>query len=105
VSDERALLEGAGLRILERLMRKPGWDELDELARDALREAAFDLGKLTLLELAGRDVSQELAHVRAQIASWELRASSQARRLLNEALHELSSLLGALLMGFVRSGL
>ena len=38
-------------------------------------------------------------------ASWELRSSAQARRLLNEVLQELASLLGALLRGLVRSGL
>jgi len=53
VSDKRALLEGAGLRVLERLMRKPGWDELDERARDALRQAAFDPGELTCASSPG----------------------------------------------------
>ncbi len=105
MSEERELLEGAGWRILERIKKKPGWDELDERQKDRLREASFDLGKLTLLELAGRDVEQELAHVRAQIASWELRCSVEARRLLEEALGELADLLGAFLRGLLRTGL
>lgn len=105
MSDERELLEGAGHRILERMKEKPEWSELTEELRDKLREAAFDLGKLTVLELSGQDVGAELVHVRAQIASWEFRASSQARRLLDEALRELSQLLGSFLMGLVRTGL
>ena len=84
---------------------KPGWDALDEKTRDRLREAAFDLGKLTVLELSGMDVELELAHVRAQIASWEFRNSSQARRLLAEAILELATLLGAFLRGLMRTGL
>lgn len=103
--DVRELLEGAGRRILAKLEQKDGWDELEERTKDALREAAFDLGKLTVLELAGHDVSVERRHVLAQIASWEFRRSAEARARIGEALRELADHLGAFLGGLIRSGL
>lgn len=103
--DVRDLLEGAGHRVLDVLQQKPGWDELEERTKDALREAAFDLGKLTVLQLAGHDVSVELLHVQAQIASWEFRRANEARELWNQAVRELAHFVGAFLGGLIRSGL
>lgn len=105
MSDVRDLLEGAGHQVLERLKSRAEWTELDEAVKDRLREVAFDLGRLSMLRLAGQQVDVELAHVQAQLASWEFQAASQAQRWLDRALEEVIQGLGVFAAGVIRSGL
>lgn len=93
-----------GDRILRRLQADEDWNRLPHEAKDKLAEASYDLGRLSMLELAGQDVHDEVRHARAAIMSWEFEAALESRRLLRSVLEDLARLAGAFLRGLTSPG-
>lgn len=98
-------LEAVGDRILRQLRSTTDWDGLSVEAKDELATAAYDLGRLTVLELSGQDVRDEVRHARAAIASWEFEEALETRRLLRSVLEELARVAGAFLRGLASPGI
>lgn len=76
---------------------KVAWERLPAQARDDFKLAWKDLADLEVDALGGRDVSRELAHVRAQIANLTERAGREAAAVFLERAKVVAKHVGAIL--------
>lgn len=76
-------------------------DDLSVEARDKIMEATFDLADLTTQGLLGAKVDGEIAHVKAQIASWSFVGAALAQRAIKAAAENVVTMLGKFLRGAV----
>ena len=90
------LAEDFGKQLFERIKAnaKDEIDQLEVLIEENIRVAAADFAKLTLLALAGHDVSEEVAIVEAEILSWRFVGASVVVRAFNEAFSEALAFVG-----------
>jgi len=70
-------VDAIGLRIFAQFKDKAKdvWDKWSPSVKQLAEDSAMDAGKLAVLAAGGKDVSQEVAHVNAQLAN--LKVSSQ----------------------------
>lgn len=101
MSDLQQLLTAVGRQILERAHERPEWAQLNDLARTLVSESIAEVGRLSVLALAGKDVERELAHARATVANWSFVGAATARALLRETLEEAALVAGSVLRRFV----
>lgn len=94
-----ALKDSLGDRWLDEFKAIPrvAWDRLPEQARSDFKAAWKDLADLEVDSLAGRDVTRELPHVKAQIANLSERAGREAAAVFLEQAKVVAKHLGAIL--------
>lgn len=66
-------------------LAKEGWRKFDETAREQVVEVAKDLATLMAHAVAGREVSREIAHCKAAMATWTFAGAAEAQLLVQRS--------------------
>ena len=75
---------------------KSAWDLLSDDQKDALKEATQDLAKLTMKEIRGEDVDEDMAIVKATLKNFEVAGIMRARSALLETIEEVAGEIGVI---------
>lgn len=103
MSDLESVVKGLASQFGERVADslKQEWDEIADEDKDEVEDVLRDVAALTVASMGGENVSREMAHAKAAMASWGFVGASRVRVAIKDALEESVIFIGNVLKGLV----
>lgn len=103
MSDLASLAKGLASQLAKNLRddAKGAWDAVPEADKEEVEEVLKDWSRLTLRAIGGQNVTREIAHTKAQIASWKFVGAKRIQSALRATLKKAAVYAGKVILGLV----